>query len=54
MGGEDAWLLGNGSVHYQVKFVKLLNSFGQGNFTFVREKSGNFKNLLFVAIILIY
>ena len=30
------------------------NSFGQGNFTFVGEKSGNFRNLFFVSIILIY
>ena len=24
MGGEDAWLLGNGLVHYRAKFVKLV------------------------------
>ena len=30
------------------------NSFGQGNFTFVREKSEKFRNLFFVAVMLIY
>lgn len=31
-----------------------VNSFGQGNFTFVGEKSGKLRNLFFVAIMLIY
>ena len=35
---------------------EILNSVGQGNLTFVREKSGNFRNLLleFVNIVFIH
>lgn len=36
------------------QICEIFNSFGQGNFTFVREKSGKFRNLFFVAIMLIY
>ena len=32
---------------------EIVNSVGQGNFIFVREKSGNFRNL-FVAVAVIY
>ena len=32
---------------------EIVNSVGQGNFIFVREKSGNFRNL-FVAVAVIF
>ena len=32
---------------------EIVNSVGQGNFIFVREKSGNFRNLL-VAVAVMY
>lgn len=35
------------------QICETVNSFGQGNFTFVREKSGKFRNLFFVAVMLI-
>ena len=35
------------------QICEIVNSFGHGNFPFVWEKSGNFRNL-FVAMILIY
>ena len=36
------------------QICETVNSFGQGNLTFVRENSGYFRNLFFVAIMLIY
>lgn len=36
------------------QICETVNSFGQGNLTFVREKSGKFRNLFFVAVMLIY
>jgi len=39
MGGED------GCEGRSEAICEIVNSVGQGNFTFVREKSGNFKHL---------
>ena len=40
MGGEDGC---EGRLEAIIRICEIVNSVGQGNFTFVREKSGNFK-----------
>ena len=42
MGGEDGC---EGRLEAIIRICEIVNSVGQGNFTFVREKSGNFKHL---------